>query len=406
MHDTTERAMADLTAIPWVIELQTHNTLDTLKLQVEGQIVIGRSDQHSSVRPDVDLAVYGAEEAGVSRRHALIRAEPERLTIVDLESGNGTLVNGIRLQPNVPQILKNEDRIQLGLLQLDLKVIISPTGTGFQQPSIDTLKHFAPVSTNNPVLIVEDDPEVAKVFSLLLQRSGYQTVICREVVSAIRMFNQKQPAAVLLDLMLPDMPGLEFCRYVRRDVERNTTPVIVVSAAKTPANVAQTLDAGADIFLGKPVSAQELSHVVSSLIAQHERGGSALQTKQLVGTAPLTAVPAESRRDALVIFVAGHEAPLTLTISHPLTFGRASNQNVKTHIDLSRYNAVEYGVSRIHMTLHNRDGRFYVEDMDSVNGTFINGEPLKPHEQVPLKNADELRLGRLRMYVYFLEDGR
>jgi pSer/pThr/pTyr-binding forkhead associated (FHA) protein len=42
--------------------------------------------------------------------------------------------------------------------------------------------------------------------------------------------------------------------------------------------------------------------------------------------------------------------------------------------------------------------------MDSVNGTYINGDPVKPHEQVALKNADEVRLGRLRLYVYFLED--
>jgi DNA-binding response OmpR family regulator/pSer/pThr/pTyr-binding forkhead associated (FHA) protein len=396
--------MAETLAIPWVIELHNQQMPETLKVQVESQLVIGRYDKASQVQPDIDLGVYGAEEKGVSRRHLTIRADEDQLVVVDLNSGNGTLLNGNRLEPNIPHPVKNEDKLQLGLMQLDLRVIISPKGSGFQMQGKKGITPRPPSEVSQPILIVEDDPEVAKVLALVLERNGYGTATCREVVSAIRLFNQKHPSAVILDLMLPDMPGMEFCRYVRRDVQRNTTPVIVISAAKTPANVTQALDAGADIFLGKPVSAQELNHVVDSLIGQNESGERALLTKQLVGTAPLKSVPPESRRDSLVIFVAGHEQPLTLTLQQPVSFGRSTPQPPKTHIDLSRFNAVEHGVSRVHMTLHNKEGKFFVEDMDSVNGTYINGDPLKPRELVPLKNADEVRLGRLRLYIYFLED--
>src|SRR5690606_26059538 len=284
--------------------------------------------------------------------HLAIRADEDQLVVVDLNSGNGTLLNGNRLEPNVPHPVKNDDKLQLGLMQLDLRVIISPKGSGFQMQGKKGITPRPPSEVSQPILIVEDDPEVAKVLALVLERNGYSTVTCREVVSAIRLFNQKHPSAVILDLMLPDMPGMELCRYVRRDVQRNTTPVIVISAAKTPANVTQALDAGADIFLGKPVSAQELNHVVDSLIGQNESGERALLTKQLVGTAPLKSVPPESRRDSLVIFVAGHEQPLTLTVQQPISFGRSTPQPPKTHIDLSRFNAVEHGVSRVHMTLH------------------------------------------------------
>jgi hypothetical protein len=169
------------------------------------------------------------------------------------------------------------------------------------------------------------------------------------------------------------------------------------------------MQAGADIFLDKPVSVQELRHVVSSLMAQHESGSSAIYTKQLVGTAPLKAVPAESRKDAAVLFVAGYsDAPITLTVTQPISFGRAlstGNLPSKNHIDLTRYDAINYGVSRVHMYLHNKEGKFYVEDADSINGTYVNGDPLKPHDLVPVKNASEVRLGQLRMYIYFLEDG-
>jgi DNA-binding response OmpR family regulator len=181
--------------------------------------------------------------------------------------------------------------------------------------------------------------------------------------------------------------------------------IVVVSAVTTTEKVAEALEAGANIFLGKPVSAKELRHVVASLISQHESGISSLSTKHLVATAPLQAVEPESRHDAVVAFVAGYsDAPITITVKQPVSFGRSADLPPKTYVDLSRFNAIDQGVSRVHMTLHNKDGRFLVEDNNSVNGTFLNGEPLKPHEPRAINNADEVRLGQLRVYIYFLTD--
>lgn len=396
--------MSDTLAVPWVIEFRLPHSAESIKVQLENQLILGRRDDQSSTQPDIDLGAYGAEDKGVSRRHAAIVVEDNQMMVMDLNSGNGTFLNDVKLEPNVRHPLRNDDHLKLGLMQIDVNVIISPiydTGLFSAKQSV-----VAPVpqGKGQTILIVEDDNEVAKVLSLVLERAGYTTLVCREVVSAIRLFNQKQPSAVILDLMLPDMPGMEFCRYVRRDVQRNSTPVIILSAAKTPANVALALEAGANIFLGKPVSAQELRHVVTSLVGQHEKGVASLHTRQLVGTAPLQKVPAEARHDAVVLFVAGHnDSPITLTIQNAVTFGRSTNAQARTHIDLTRFDAMEYGVSRVHMTLHNKDGKFYAEDLDSVNGTYVNGDPLTPHQLVELHNADEVRLGRLRIYIYFLE---
>jgi hypothetical protein len=205
--------------------------------------------------------------------------------------------------------------------------------------------------------------------------------------------------------MLPDMNGLEFCRYVRRDVERNSTPVIVVSAVKTKQFVNQAMEAGADMFLGKPVSAQELQQVVTSIVYQHQSGVDSLSTRHLPGTAPLQGIAPDSRQDAVVLFVAGFsDTPVTMTVRDPVSFGRQAQLPGRKHIDLSRYNAVEQGVSRIHAFLHRQDNHFYIEDADSVNGTFLNGLPLNPNERTPINNADEIRLGQMRMYIYFLTD--
>lgn len=402
--------MAEAPIIPWVIVLRAPQIPEPLKIRLEDSVVLGRSVEGDTQQPDVDLGVYGAEEFGVSRRHLTINTENNQLWVTDLESGNGTFVNGERLKPHQPFALSHTDTLQIGRLRLEVQVVVSPMyGSGaHKQPSIQ-IEDDLYNGNGQLVLIVEDDIEVAKVLSLILERAGYTTRISREVIGAIRLFNQKRPSAVVLDLMLPDLDGLEFCRYVRRDTQQNDIPIIVVSAAKTQSSVSQLLDAGANVFLGKPVSAQELRHVVGSLIAQRESGKAGIATKALIGTAPLKAMPSESRRNSAVLFVAGNsDAPITLTVNAPISFGRSTGTNQlndKTqHVNLSRYDAVNMGVSRIHMYMHFRDNKFYVEDADSINGTYINGDPINPRTLVPVENADEIRLGQLRMYIYFLDD--
>lgn len=394
-------------ASPWVIELQAPQMAAALKLVMDQKLVVGRRDSAGNAAPpDVDLGPYGAEEMGVSRHHLTLEVVDNRLLVTDLGSGNGTLLNGERLAASTARSVDHGDTLTLGRLALQVRVVISPTFSSVihKQASVQ-LDQPARHGEGELVLVVEDDVEVARAMTLLLKRYGYTSQLSHDVIGAIRAFNQKRPAAVLLDLMLPDVNGLEFCRYVRRDVQRNSVPIIVVSAAKSADTVAQAISAGADVFLGKPVNSQELSYVLGVLVSQHSSGASALRTKHLVGTAPLQAVAPESRQDAVVLFVAGHsDNPITLTVHGPVSFGRTPTTQTRHHVDLSRFDAADHGVSRVHMLLHKRDGAFYVEDADSVNGTFINGYPITPHELVKVNNADEIRLGQLRTYIYFLTD--
>jgi DNA-binding response OmpR family regulator len=343
---------------------------------------------------------------GVSRHHLALEVVDNHLLATDMGSGNGTLLNGDRLAPESGRVVSHGDTLTLGRLALQVRVVISPTFSSVihKQASIQ-LNQPARQGEGELVLVVEDDVEVARAMALLLKRSGYTSQLSHDVIGAIRAFNQKRPAAVLLDLMLPDVNGLEFCRYVRRDVQRNTVPIIVVSAAKSADTVAQAISAGADVFLGKPVNTHELSYVLGVLVSHHTSGVGALSTKHLVGTAPLQAIAPESRQDAVVLFVAGHsDTPITLTVRGPVSFGRAPTPQSRHHVDLTRFDAADQGVSRLHMLLHNRDGGFYLEDADSVNGTFLNGYPVRPREPVQVSNADEIRLGQLRMYIYFITD--
>lgn len=400
--------MSDSTLTAWLVELYFPKLQKSVKFRLENRLVIGRPNPDGTIKPDIDVNPYGAEEHGVSRQHVALAVENMQLNVTDLGSGNGTLLNAVRLEAEKPSPIKHGDILTLGRLEAQLRVVISPAYSSSiegHQRSLQLQDQEQP-GTGQLVLIVEDDDMVAKLLSLMLERAGYTVLSSRNVSGAIRIFKQKPPSAIVLDLMLPDMNGLELCRYIRRDSQLSDTPVIVISAANTPENVDNAMQAGADIFLGKPVSSKELRHVVSSLIHHKEKGVATLYTKHLIGTAPLKALEPRSRRDTVVLFVSGYnDNPMTVSLRQPMTLGRqANNPNSKTHIDLSRYDAVDLGVSRVHATLSFGNEHFFVEDNSSVNGTYLNGEPIKPNTPTELSNADEIRLGQLRMYLYFLND--
>jgi hypothetical protein len=82
------------------------------------ELVIGREDPETHLAPDVDLANFGALEKGVSRRHARIVRQDGSLQIVDEGTPNGTYLNGQKLFPNQPRVLRDGDDVRLGHLVL------------------------------------------------------------------------------------------------------------------------------------------------------------------------------------------------------------------------------------------------------------------------------------------------
>jgi CheY-like chemotaxis protein len=82
------------------------------------------------------------------------------------------------------------------------------------------------------------------------------------------MISEKKPAAVVLDIMMPDLSGLEVLRYMHRDPRLAHIPVVIVSAKGLPSDVKNGLDAGASRYLTKPVSFLDLKEAVESAIQE------------------------------------------------------------------------------------------------------------------------------------------
>jgi hypothetical protein len=112
--------------IPWLIELQGLGpTCATMGLKVLGDVVIGIS-KPGTTPPDLDLTRSGAEENGVSRRHAVLRPGRSCLYLIDLQSTNGTRVNAMPVTPGIARELHNLDTISLGAFSSTVKILATP----------------------------------------------------------------------------------------------------------------------------------------------------------------------------------------------------------------------------------------------------------------------------------------
>jgi pSer/pThr/pTyr-binding forkhead associated (FHA) protein len=93
-----------------------------LQVSLVRPVRLGRSDPSQNIFPEVDLTVDLALEFGVSREHACIFGQGRTIMVEDLGSTNGTLLNGKRLDPYIPEFLKHGDQLQLGKLLIDVRL--------------------------------------------------------------------------------------------------------------------------------------------------------------------------------------------------------------------------------------------------------------------------------------------
>lgn len=105
------------------------------------------------------------------------------------------------------------------------------------------------------ILIVDDEPQILRVLRTSLQSSGYEVVLAHNGVEAIDRFKETNPDLIITDLSMPEMDGLELTRAVRQLAD---TPIIVLSVREQDTMKVAALDEGADDYITKPFSIQEL----------------------------------------------------------------------------------------------------------------------------------------------------
>lgn len=116
------------------------------------------------------------------------------------------------------------------------------------------------------VMIIEDEPDAADLFAEMMRVNGFRVLKLSGSTPAIAALSQAKPDIVILDVMMPDISGLEVLRYMRRQPSLAGVPVIVVSAKSMPSDVKNGLEAGASMYLTKPVGYLDLKEAVERLV--------------------------------------------------------------------------------------------------------------------------------------------
>jgi CheY-like chemotaxis protein len=118
------------------------------------------------------------------------------------------------------------------------------------------------------IVVVDDEPDTAEMFAEMVQLLDYRVFKSYSGVKAMDLIADRKPAAVLLDLMMPDISGLDVLHFMRRDPRLAGIPVIIISAKGLPSDVKKGLDAGASLYLTKPVSFTDLREAIEKAIEE------------------------------------------------------------------------------------------------------------------------------------------
>ncbi|MGH8905516.1 MAG: response regulator [Egibacteraceae bacterium] len=105
------------------------------------------------------------------------------------------------------------------------------------------------------ILVVEDEPSIVDALEYGLGAEGFEVVAARDGEASLLLFSRERPDLVLLDLMLPDLPGTEICKRIRAS---SSVPIIILTARDTEVDKVVGLELGADDYVTKPFSMREL----------------------------------------------------------------------------------------------------------------------------------------------------
>lgn len=121
---------------------------------------------------------------------------------------------------------------------------------------------------SDKILIVDDDKDIRNLISVYLENEGLQTQKAEDAIEALKLLKEKEFDLILLDVMMPNMDGIEACLKIR---EEQTIPIIMLSAKSEDMDKIQGLTSGADDYLSKPFNPLELIARVKSQLRRHKK---------------------------------------------------------------------------------------------------------------------------------------
>jgi len=119
------------------------------------------------------------------------------------------------------------------------------------------------------ILIVEDIPGLIHILELEVQRLGYETILANNGQEAVEMAIAQLPNLIMMDIMMPEMDGLEAARLIHENPKTRSIPIIAVTALSSRKDKEKCLESGCDDYLSKPFTASQLSSSITALLQQN-----------------------------------------------------------------------------------------------------------------------------------------
>lgn len=116
------------------------------------------------------------------------------------------------------------------------------------------------------VLIVDDEVGALTLIGIMLERGGFAVVKASHPYQALDILNSQTPDVIILDVMMPDMDGVELCAAIRTRPEMATTPILILSARGDAQSIARGMEAGANDYLLKPILHHDLITKINKIL--------------------------------------------------------------------------------------------------------------------------------------------
>src|SRR3979490_2618496 len=139
--------------------------------------------------------------------------------------------------------------------------------------------------SNTKILVIEDEPDVIDLLTLHLRKAGHSVSTATDGAGGLRKAREELPGLIILDLMLPKMPGLEICKVLKTDITTRQIPIIMLTAKAEEIDRIIGLEFGADDYVTKPFSPRELILRVNAILRRGK--GEVLDEKVSIGAITL-----------------------------------------------------------------------------------------------------------------------